>query len=78
MWGPAAVTDGAGPKSQQDKERGVKLPQVGLAWNRKEVSSFVFILSFSILFSKAFLNRILRANKFQQMSAAQINKDAPA
>ena len=44
MWGPGAVTDGAGPKSQQGKERGVKLPQVGLAWfpGRRFLLFFLF------------------------------------
>jgi len=41
-------------------------------------SPAVFFSLFFSKFSKAFLNRILRANKFQQKLAAQVNKDAPA
>ena len=52
-WGPAAVTDGAGPKSQQDKERGEKLPTS--AWPAiAEDEARVFFLSYLFYFKANF------------------------
>jgi len=61
------------------KGEGEKRLGFGLVFQGRSPLFFLFLFFFSkTFFSKSFLNRILRANKFQQMSAAQSNKDALA
>jgi len=87
-WGPVGSEGGRGEGTGPIRGLGRSGEERGGVWlgcgegKTRGSSPFLFIFflfnSFPKHFSKDFLNRILRANIFQQKSAAQLNKDAPA